>query len=180
MGFGAAVAGGMIMSLVVIVASVSMSSLLHTNETVSQASNQRSMIESDYSKTAIQITSVQATASNKTILLDVQNTGSKKLWNFANFNVLVEYPFTVQQGNTTVVQHRTENLAYAGLAVPSSVGSWGISSFVNDNFDPQILNPGESMQITCVLSNPLAAANHFLVTVVTDNGVEATRSMEVT
>lgn len=179
MGFGAAIAGGMIMSVVVVVASLSMSALLRTNETVAQASNQRNTIESDYSKTAIQITSVQATASNDTLLLTVQNTGSKKLWNFANFDVLVGYSFAVQQGNTTLTQHQTENLDYVGLVTPSSLRSWGISSFVNDNFDPHILNPGESIEITCILSNPIADNSHLIATIATDNGVEAIKSSEV-
>jgi archaellum component FlaF (FlaF/FlaG flagellin family) len=179
MGFGAAIAGGIIMSIILLVAGLTMSTLLSTNEAIVRASNQRNVIESDYANTAIQITSVQATQSSETVLLFLQNTGSTKRWNFENFDVIVQYSSMVNVGNSTTLQHHTEKLVYKGMTNSVPSGSWGISSFLDDKYDPQILNPGETMEIKCKLDNAVTSGSQLLATIVTDNGVKTAKFAEV-
>jgi hypothetical protein len=68
---------------------------------------------------------------------------------------------------------------YKGMTNLLPSGSWGISSLIDDNYDPLILNPGESMKMKCVLGNGIANNSQFLITVVTDNGVGTTKVAEV-
>jgi archaellum component FlaF (FlaF/FlaG flagellin family) len=180
MGFGAAVTGGIVTGVILLVASMIISTMLRTNEAMVRASNQRYVIESDYTNTAIQITSVQLVPSNETVLILLQNTGSTKRWNYEHFDVIVQYSSAVEVGNSTTLQQHTEKLMYKGMTNNSlSAGSWSISSFTDDNYDPLILNSGESMKIKCVLTNSIASNSQLLITVVADNGVGTTKVSEV-
>jgi archaellum component FlaF (FlaF/FlaG flagellin family) len=179
MGFGAAVAGGIIITVILVIAGLTMSTLLRTNESIVRASNERNMIESDYANTAIKVTSVQVMSSNGTVLLSLQNTGSTKRWNFENFDVIMQYSSMVNVGNSTTLQHHAEKLFYKGITNSLPSGSWGISSFQGDNYDPLILNPDENMEIKCVLGNTVASNSSLIATIVTDNGVKTTKFVEV-
>lgn len=179
MGFGAAITGGIITSVILLVGGLTMSALLHINEALVQASNQRNELESEYGSTAIQITSVQVMPSNKTILLFLKNVGSTKRWSFENFDTILQYSSAVNMGNFTATELHTEKLVYKGTTKSLPSGSWGISSFINDTIDPLILNPGETMEIKCVLGNALADNTQLIATIVTDNGVQTTKLVEV-
>ena len=184
MGFGAAIGGGIILSVVVVVAGLSISTLLRTNESMVQATNQRNIADGKFAATALQISSIEAVTPptpDNIVRLTLQNTGSEKLWNFGSFDILLQYSYINVQGNGTVMQSRTESLTYAGNVPENAIatGKWGLTSFVNDRIDPGILNPGESIEISCVLRNDIVQNSNLFVSVVADNGAQITRSVEV-
>ncbi len=181
MGIAAALSGGIIMMMAVIVFGISLPTMVSANEKLNRISRDEMDMHDSIEKTSIAISSIQANLVSNTIQLTVQNTGLTKLYDYSKFTILVTYNGSSSNNilNGNAVTQVTEQFTYAGISsnTPSN-GHWVISTFVNDAVDPQILNPGESMQITCKPSEFIQQGN-IIAIVSTDNGVISTSSIGV-
>jgi hypothetical protein len=157
------------MMMMVIVLMMAIPPIIDANVTASRAYSEKARLDSEAAKTSIKVSSVQAQPVSQTISLTLENDGNVKLWNFEKFTMLATYDRDVG-GNSERV---TEVLSYSGVNGSPGAGQWGISGFVQDVIDPQILNPDESVTIVCVLSDAMYVTGTFAVVVATDNGVSA-------
>jgi hypothetical protein len=103
----------------------------------------------------------------------LDNTGSAKIWNYQKFTVIVTYNAEVTPLTSV---RKTETLAYQGITQSPSQGFWSISQFNNDFTDPQIINPGESANIECHLSQLLFTSGNVTAIVSTDSGAQTSAS----
>jgi len=177
MGLSSALTGGIMMTMIVIVLIMAIPAIVSANISTNRAYSERAQLDNGLSKTSINIDSIQTTALNNTVIVNLSNAGSNKLWNYDKFNLIVTYDSTT--GLTA--QRNTESLNYAGIISNASipVGSWGITKFTNDGLDPQILNPNESIEITCKLNDNTALDGFLAVILSTDNGAITSNSVVI-
>lgn len=176
MGLSAALTGGIIMMMLVIVVAMSIPTILGMNSAMSRASSQQKELEDSIVKTSIGISSVQASAQSDSVTLTLENDGLTKLWNYQKFSVIIAYDAEVAP---SVSERRTEQLTYAGISNSVPAGYWGIGQFNNDLADPRIVNTGESIDIACTLAYNASSTGTVTATVSTDNGVVASRSVAI-
>ncbi|AFU57953.1 putative flagellar protein FlaF [Candidatus Nitrososphaera gargensis Ga9.2] len=177
MGFSAAISGGIMMTMIIVVLIMAIPAVINANITTSRAYSERAQLDSEYIKTSIQITDLQALPDTDIVNVTLSNDGSSKLWNYQKFNVLVTYDYIPDP--LASPQRITENLDYAGITqIVSAAGSWSITGFIDDNIDPQILNPEESLTIRGRLNHDIAiSAELVAVTISTDNGVIVSKAV---
>lgn len=159
--------------MMVIVLVMAIPPVINANVASSRAYSERSQMDSEVAKTSIRINSTASLAASQLIDFTLENDGNVKLWNFEKFTVLVTYDSEPSPGQ---LETRTEALSFGGMTGSPASGQWGISGFVDDGLDPLILNPDESMTITCKLSNELYITGSFTVVIATDSGVSSART----
>jgi hypothetical protein len=157
------------MMMMVIVMMMAIPPIIDANVTASRAYSEKARLDSELLKTSIRVSSAQAFPISQSIDLTLENDGNTKLWNFEKFTLLATYDRDAG-GNPERV---TEILSYAGVTGSPAAGQWGITGFVQDGIDPQILNPDESITVVCALSDAMYVTGSFAVVVATDNGVSA-------
>ncbi|HSA98568.1 MAG TPA: hypothetical protein VLF17_05770 [Candidatus Nitrosotenuis sp.] len=171
MGLSSVASGGIILVVLVLVF-MTMPKLLDSTLSLQGASTSIYQVENTISKTSISVDTLVAptTYLNETTFT-VHNTGQEKLWNFADFNVIITY--------NAASGEFTQSLSYAGTChgIPA-IGRWCIDSIDDDILDPDILNYGESLNVRSTVANSISSGS-FIVTVGTDNGVIGTVSMTV-
>ncbi len=142
---------------------------------VSQSSSEIAHVENQILRTKIDITSISASPNNKDISVTINNTGSKKLWEYDKFDFIVTYDAQIQSSKVRT----TEKLAYVE-SCPTNSGEWCLESVSNDNIDPGILNPGETATLSGDLNNKVhPTGGVVIVTISTDNGESITDSVVV-
>ena len=169
MGLSIAISGGIIM--------IGMTYLLFslfgiTNNIVkvSDSSFEKIDLENEIKKTSISIISITTSGTSSSFSFNVQNDDLQKLWEFDKFDVIVTY----DSGSTTY----TEYLIYQS-SCPAITDTWCINTFNSDVVDPEILNQYENMQIDAQVANSLKNNGNLIVTISTQNGVVATRTVVV-
>lgn len=169
MGLSIAISGGIIM--------IGMTYLLFslfgiTNNIVkvSDSSFEKIDLENEIKKTSISIISITTSGTSSSFSFNVQNDDLQKLWEFDKFDVIVTY----DSGSTTY----TEYLTYQS-SCPAITDTWCINTFNSDVVDPEILNQYENMQIDAQVANSLKNNGNLIVTISTQNGVVATRTVVV-
>lgn len=176
MGLSIAISGG-IMIFAIISTMMAVPNMLDATTSVSQASSEIYDVENSILKTDVNVGSVVATSGSSTILFNLTSSGSTKLWKYDKFNVIVTY-----DGIQTLIPltriRTTEQLAYAE-SCSISAGSWCVNAFINDQLDPKILNNGESIEIKGALQYPLWSSGLLIISVSTDNGIVASKSVVV-
>jgi hypothetical protein len=173
MGLSSAISGGIVMMMMVIVLVMAIPPVINANMASSRAYSERTQLDGEMARTSIRINSTQSLPPSQSISLTLENDGNVKLWNFDKFTILVTYDYEPSPGQSETV---TEALSYGGMTDSPAAGQWGISGFVEDGLDPQILNPEESMIIICKLSNDLYVTGSFTTVIATDNGVSSART----
>ena len=131
-------------------------------------------IENKIMHTGISITSLTISDGIDDPRFTINNISSEKLWDFDNFEIIIEY-----EGENTPTSRLVETMTYAGACSGDpSVGNWCIDAWNNDNMDPNILNSGESIDVIARISDNMDnnGSGLFFVTVSTDNGVLASDS----
>jgi flagellar protein FlaF len=170
MGLSAAISGGIMMTMIIVVLIMAIPTVVNANVTTSRAYSERAQLDNEYMKTSLQITDSQALPNTNVVDVTINNDGLSKLWNYEKFNVLVTYDYLPAPLGSK--QRITENLEYAGITQTAPAGTWAITGFIDDNVDPQILNPEESITIRGRLSHNIALSVELVsVTISTDNGV---------
>jgi len=167
MGLSVAIAGGIVMVTIMLVF-LSIPNVVNTIFSIGEVSSKSSQIEDSVSKTKISIKEMYTRIGSPLVNFTLNNEGSTTLWDFNNFNVLVEYTGAISG-------QKTEELSYNGecLGAVPPAGQWCIQSILNDVADPKLLNFGENAYIRTRLSENLASLT-AIVTVATDNGVTFT------
>lgn len=177
MGLSSALTGGIMMTMIVIILVMAIPAVINANVLTNRAYSERAQLDNGLSKTSVNIDSIQTTPLSNVVTIVVSNSGSSKLWNYAKFNVIISYNST----NGISIQKKTESLSYAGITSSSNIsaGSWVITGFTNDGIDPQILNPNESIEITCKLTDNTALSGFLTVILSTDNGASTSKSVAI-
>src|SRR3989304_6007328 len=166
MGLSVAIAGGIVMVTIMLIM-LTIPNVVNNIFSIGEVSSKSLKVDDSVSKTKISVTELYTKIGSPRVNFTLNNEGSTTLWDFNNFNVLVEYTGTISG-------KRTEQLSYFGecLGVPPA-GQWCIQSILNDVADPKLLNSDERATIRTRLSENLAS-NSAIVTVATDNGVTYT------
>ncbi|MEW6604437.1 MAG: hypothetical protein AB1351_07070 [Thermoproteota archaeon] len=177
MGLSAAIAGGIMMTMISIMLLMAIPAIVNANVSMNHAYSERVQLDTEYLRTSISISSLQASPADDTVTITVTNDGSGKLWNYQKFSLFITYDAQVSPSQE---ERRTEELVYQGITQSVDAGKWGIDGFVDDGVDPRIVNPDESFTIVCRLGyNITAAAGDLSAVISTDNGVTATRSVVI-
>lgn len=175
MGLSIAISGSIILMTLVNIIMTIFALTSTTSISTSQVLSDRSSIENASLNTSARIESVQAVANDAQLLIMLNNTGLTKLWSYDNFDVIVTY-----DANMTGTKVRvTEQLTYAGITNTVPPGKWGITQFVDDFLDPQIVNPAEKVELKCSLASVIYPNGVLSAIVSTDAGAVATKSVVV-
>jgi len=161
MGLSVAIAGAIILSVLMLVM-MSMTGLAGNIFSIGTVATQVSDLENTIDNTDISLETLFASTTPR-VNFTLNNDDTEKLWNFNDFNVLIEYD--------SASGDELEELSYGGSCqgtVPS-VGEWCIEGIAGDFLDAGILNEGESAEVWTQVSQNLASGN-ARVTVSTDNG----------
>jgi len=169
MGISSAIAGG-IMLFTIIYVMMMFPSMMDSNIATTNAARDMSNHEDLILQTDTDISSLSVITASNLVNFTLSNNGTKKLWDFENFDVVMTY-----DGSTS--GRLSEKLNHAGdcSGNPSS-GNWCVDSISSDILDPGILNEGESMIAKGSVNEPLTADGIVIVIISTENGVIATNS----
>jgi len=161
MGLSVAIAGGIILSVLMLVM-MSITGLAGNIFSIGSVTTQVSDLENSIDDTDISLETLFASTTPR-VNFTLNNDDKEKLWNFDDFNVLVEYE--------SASGDELEELSFGGKCQGSvpSVGEWCIEGIAGDFLDEGILNEGESAEVWTQVSQNLASGN-ARVTVSTDNG----------
>jgi len=165
MGLSIAISGAIILSVLMIVL-MTITGFVGNMFTIGDVSSQIFEVENTIAKTDISLDALEASAGSPYVNFTLNNDDIEKLWNFENFNVLIEY----DNAAGTVVEELSFNGDCSGISPPA--GNWCIETIGADILDEGIINDGESADVFTRVSQGLTSAN-ALVTVSTDNGVVA-------
>jgi archaellum component FlaF (FlaF/FlaG flagellin family) len=78
------------------------------------------------------------------VTIQLENAGSTTIASFSRIDVIVEYV-------TEIGMRETVSLAYVA-AVPAA-NEWTVTGIDPDTYDPRMVNPGETMELTLRLAN---------------------------
>jgi len=161
MGLSVAIAGGIILSVLMLVM-MSMTGLAGNIFSIGSVTTQVSELENSIDDTDISLETLFASTTTR-VNFTLNNDDKEKLWNYDEFNVLIEYE--------SASGDELEELSYGEdcQGIVPSVGEWCIEGISGDFLDEGILNEGESAEIWTQVSLPLNSGN-ARVTVSTDNG----------
>ncbi len=161
---------------VVISGSIMIIALLAASFTILNSVNDIAVIEAfddnillydEISKTDIKITSIQANANSNLIIINIDNNGTTKLWNYKYFDLIVTYDANITDNKVRVSEYLTYSTTLTN-------GKWVVNSIVNDTLDPNILNPDEQMIVYGKLSYAIYPNGKLIVSFSTNNGVTYT------
>ena len=166
MGLSVAISGAIVLSVLMVVL-MTMAGFVGNMFTIGDATSQISAVEKSISQTDISLDALEALTGSAKVNFTLNNDDTEKLWNFDDFNILIEY-------DDSPSSTRVEELSFNGDCLGSApiAGQWCIEAIGADLLDEGIINNGESADIWTQVSLPLDNAN-ALVTVSTDNGVVA-------
>ena len=111
-------------------------------------------------------TSVDESKANLTVRL--RNDGQTKIADYARMDVLVQY---FSESGERYVRW----IPYTSGALESN--TWTVESISNDTFEPNVLNPGEILEMQIRINPPIGAGSTGWIIVSTENGVTATASV---
>ncbi len=165
MGLSVAIAGGIILSVLMLVM-MSITGLAGNIFSIGSVTTQVSDLENTIDNTDISLETLfveDPPFTTPFVNFTLNNDDTEKLWNFDDFNVLIEYESS--SGD------ELEELSFGGKCqgVVPSAGEWCIEGIAGDFLDEGILNEGESAEIWTQVSQTVENGN-ARVTVSTDNG----------
>jgi len=165
MGLSIAIAGAIVL-LTIIFVLFAIPNIVNNIFSIGDASLKASILEDIISDTDISLETLFAfppSGPSPLVNFTMNNDGTEKLWNFDEFDVLIEYD--------SASGDEIEELSFGGKCQGSlpSVGEWCIEGISGDFLDKGILNDGESAEIWTQVSQNLAS-DIARVTVSTDNG----------
>ena len=96
------------------------------------------------------------------ITVRIRNDGQTKMADYPRMDVVVQY---FSESGTRYVRW----VPYTSGALESN--TWTVASISNDVFEPDVLNPGEVMEMQIRVNPPLGAGTTGWVIVATENGV---------
>jgi archaellum component FlaF (FlaF/FlaG flagellin family) len=118
----------------------------------------------EQSRTRTAIVSATLDANGHTLTVTLLNEGQTRLTDYARFDVIAGYH--------TVAGFENGWLAYVEGA--PAAGSWTLTSIDDDEFEPGLLNPGETATLQIELIANVEAGHTNRITIVSESGVAAT------
>ncbi len=116
----------------------------------------------EQNRTTLTVTSTSIDPTGANITITVRNDGQTSVAEFANMDVMLQY-FAAGGARYDVWLPYTSG--------PLAANTWTTGAFINDVFEPGILNTGESMQILIRVNPVVAPATTNLAVIGTDKGV---------
>lgn len=165
MGLSIAISGGIILTVFMLIL-FTLPGLVDQMFSIGDVTSQVAQFQKSISDTDISLETLFAfppSGPSPLVNFTLNNDDTEKLWNFDDFDVLIEYE--------SASGDELEELSFGGKCQGSipSVGEWCIEGISGDFLDKGILNDGESAEIWTQVSQNLASDN-VRVTVSTDNG----------
>lgn len=134
-----------------------------TQASVAEAARGLQARLAEQERTNLSTLSTALSGPGDTLYVTVKNTGSVKLADFAHWDVIVQYTDTLFSPHIDWVPYgQWTRVIYA--SAPATLEQW----------EPDILNPGEEMVITIPLMFTVGSPTVNVVTVSTPNGVAVT------
>ena len=155
--------GVIVLVLIVVSTLIITVSAFQSINNVSTAWNEMEEQSSSISETSIDA-SITGNYSGGLINVEVQNNGRTNLYNFPNWDIIIQY----QSGNAS-------HLSYIDTYPPSS-GQWTVTGIYMADaspevFDPGILNPEEEMNVAISPDSEIGIGETARIIVSTPNGV---------
>ena len=105
-------------------------------------------------------TRIDESLANITVM--IRNDGQTKTADYARMDVVVQY---FSESGSRYVRW----VPYTSGELESN--TWTVASIANDAFEPDVLNPGEVLELQIRVNPPLGAGTTGWVIVATENGV---------
>ena len=165
MGLSVAISGGIVLTVIMLIL-LSMPGLVDKMFSIGDVTSQVANFKKTILDTDISLETLFAfppSGPSALVNFTLNNDDTEKLWNFDDFNVLIEYE--------SASGDELEELSFGGncQGVVPIAGEWCIEGIAGDFLDAGILNEGESAEVWTQVSLPLFTGN-ARVTVSTDNG----------
>jgi archaellum component FlaF (FlaF/FlaG flagellin family) len=119
-------------------------------------------------RTELTVVETRVDDSKANVTVRLRNDGQTKIADFARMDVLVQY-FS-ESG-----ERHIRWIPYTSGALESN--TWTVESIANDTFEPNVLNPGEILEMQIRINPPIGAGSTGWIIVSTENGVTATASV---
>ena len=137
----------------------------------------------------IDIDSVEAEATNDLLNFTITNNGAGKLWNYEDFDIIIEYDANIGGTQTKTVEQLVfdSSSSFLGSGSPPTCNTngffdtkdWIVASITGDVMDPWIINTDEVAQVCTKLSYPIFASGDVQINVSTDLGYSESKSISV-
>jgi archaellum component FlaF (FlaF/FlaG flagellin family) len=116
----------------------------------------------DQVHTQLTVVETSIDGSKANITARIRNDGQTKMADYARMDVVVQY---FSESGTRYARW----VPYTSGALQSN--TWTVTSIENDVFEPDVLNPGEVLEMQVRLNPPLGTGTTGWVIVATENGV---------
>ena len=116
----------------------------------------------DQVHTQLTVVETSIDGSRANITARIRNDGQTKMADYARMDVVVQY---FSESGTRYVRW----VPYTSGELQSN--TWTVASIENDAFEPDVLNPGEVLEMQVRVNPPLGAGTTGWVIVATENGV---------
>ena len=161
---GASISGLLILAVFFTAILVMFRTTLLSDVLISDANKEATNLSGERARTAFDITTTTGDGSC-TLTVTGDNTGTTSIADFSFMDVIVQY----SSGTNS-----PERLTFTTASAPASTGEWAEVA-VSGNFEPNILNPGETLTIKAMLTLKTSDSTGT-VTVGTPNGVTDTNT----
>lgn len=138
---------------------------LHTYDQLSVSVKHLETRLMEQSGTRLTISSPALDGSRDTLTFNLTNDGQTRLSDFTRVDLILTY-------YTSPTVRQTVWFPYEG-GTPTP-GTWTIVSITNDTYEPGILNPGETAQVSVELTPAVEAGKTNLIVIATDSGSSIT------
>lgn len=119
-------------------------------------------------RTELTVVETRVDDSKANLTVRLRNDGQTKIADYARMDVLVQY---FSESGERYVRW----IPYTSGALESN--TWTVGSISNDTFEPNVLNPGEILEMQIRINPPIGAGSTGWIIVSTENGVTATASV---
>ena len=119
-------------------------------------------------RTELTVVETRVDDSKANLTVRLRNDGQTKIADYARMDVLVQY---FSESGERYVRW----IPYTSGALESN--TWTVESISNDTFEPNVLNPGEILEMQIRINPPIGAGSTGWIIVSTENGVTATASV---
>lgn len=113
------------------------------------------------SQSRLAVTNASLDATKQTLTVSVRNEGQTRIALFDRLDVIVNY-------RTAPAASVSAWLPYASTT--PTAGSWGVDSIDGDDFEPGILNPGETAHFHVELETPALAGQTNTIIIGSETG----------
>lgn len=154
-----------VVSLVIMVSATVVAKASFTSfDRLHQTAKVMDKVSEERARTALTVQSTIVSGDGSTLYVTLRNTGQSRLADFSRMDVILNYTADLS-GPTLVWLPNT-------TAAPAA-NQWAATAIVPDVIDPRVLNPGEELTVTAVVSPVIATGSTNAFSIATPNGVVA-------